>query len=145
MPADEELEKKFAAELERLRKEEAHKKLLYDRNIGGQNVPRPSRSFVEQSVGPLKSDEQIRREAREQAMRTQRAAEIEAERRAEVERSMREHQSRIEKQQEDEKQRKEEKQKMLEKEAEKRELMARFRQAHEQGRGKDRSQDYEPD
>lgn len=82
---------RVAAEVARLQGEEAHKRMLYDRTIGGPMVPRPTEQFIRDNAGPLKNENQIRDEAgkRVDAQRDQ-ERQI-AQNRAEVDRSLRQH------------------------------------------------------
>lgn len=97
MSQDEELEKVVQAELEELRKQEAEKRFLYDRSVGGDNVLRPPHEFIEHSqrAGPLKSDKELYEEARHRAEKQIQAREAKSRRRAEVEQSIREHNRRL--------------------------------------------------
>lgn len=84
-------EQRIADHLAMLREEEREKAMLYDRTIGGELVPRPSKEFIENCIGPMKSDEALDREARAAVDREDRQRWIENERREAVEQSMREH------------------------------------------------------
>ncbi len=82
--------------LSQLQEEEAHKRMLYDRTVGGENVPRPSRQFIQDCVGPLKSDEELHAKAQVDIERMRQQMIDEAMQRAMVEQSMREHAARVE-------------------------------------------------
>lgn len=99
MVKETELHKKIAAEKTHLQKQEDHKKMLYDRTIGGENVPRPSPDFIKQHVGPVKSDAQIQKEAEENAKKQINQDRQEAERKRQVEESIHQHNERIAQQQ----------------------------------------------
>lgn len=90
MVKETETDKRLAAEISNLKQKEEEKKFLYDKSIGGPNVPRPSDRYIEASIGPLKNDEQIRREAENAIQKQNIAAKQEAVRQAAVNRSMRE-------------------------------------------------------
>jgi hypothetical protein len=96
MTADDELEKRVAAQLERLREKEAEKKMLYDKSIGGPQALRPSDAFIERNVGRLKTEEQLRQEARQKALKELKTERVDRERRAAAEKSLRAHTRRIE-------------------------------------------------
>ncbi len=88
---------RIASENERLQDEEAHKRMLYDRTIGGSLVPRPSEEFIRQNVGELKSEKQIGDEAGRRVDTEMAKEAADEQRRAEVERSIREHNRSVEK------------------------------------------------
>lgn len=71
MSGDKTFESRMEAELLRLRAKEAEKKMLHDRTIGGDNVPRPSRDFIEHHTGPLRSEQELQQEARQTIERQQ--------------------------------------------------------------------------
>lgn len=82
---------RVAAEVARLQGEEVHKRMLYDRTIGGPMVPRPTEQFIRDNAGPLKNENQIRDEAGKRV-----DGQLEQERqidqnRADLERSLRQH------------------------------------------------------
>lgn len=87
---DTEYEKLVQAELTRLEEQESHKRMLYDRSIGGENAPRPSREFIEKNAGPLKSKEALTLEARANIDARREQEQRELEQRQAVEQSMRE-------------------------------------------------------
>jgi len=93
---DSEHEKRVAAEIARINAEEAHKRMLYDRTIGGPRAPRPSVEFIRQSVGDLKTEAEMEREARETVEKQERREAIEREDRAAFERSVEAHKASIE-------------------------------------------------
>ena len=78
-----------------LQEEEDHKRMLYDRTIGGENAPRPSIQFIQDCVGPLKSDEELHAEAQRDVERMRQQMIDEAMQREIVEQSMREHAARM--------------------------------------------------
>ncbi len=95
MTKETEFEKQLAAEISHIQKKEADKRFLYDKTIGGPNVPRPSDKYIKACVGPLKNDTQIRKEAAENIRRQKEAEEREAQRQEAVARSIQEHNERI--------------------------------------------------
>lgn len=97
MNDDPELDKLVAQERVKLEEEERQKRILYDRNIGGANVPRPSPDFIERNVGPLRSPKELEREAQERAQKILAQQERDQIRRAEAERSLDRHNQSIEK------------------------------------------------
>lgn len=84
--------------LEKLQEQEREKEMLYDRSIGGELAPRPTVQFIEDCVGPMKSQETLHEEAREAAAKEIERSRIEAIRKAEIEQSLREHSQRVENQ-----------------------------------------------
>lgn len=78
-----------------LQEEENHKRMLHDRTIGGENVPRPSIQFIQDCVGTLKSDAELRAEAQRDVERMGQQMIDEAMQRKMVEQSMREHAARV--------------------------------------------------
>lgn len=81
--------------LSQLHQEEDQKRMLFDRTIGGENVPRPSVQFIEDCVGPLKSDAELHVEAQRDVERMRQQMLDEAMQLAVVEQSMREHATRL--------------------------------------------------
>jgi hypothetical protein len=96
MSADDTFERRVQVKLLHLHAEEDEKRRLHDRAIGGENVPRPSREFIERCVGPLRSDDELQKLARDLVERDQRQAWAEARRKEEVQRSLRERSRQIE-------------------------------------------------
>lgn len=78
---------RIAAETARLQSQEAHKRMLHDRTIGGPMVPRPSPEFIRQNAGELKSNKQIEQEATKRVDTQLRQEAVDQQRNAEVERS----------------------------------------------------------
>jgi hypothetical protein len=96
MSTDEAFDRRFKARLSELHAEERHKEMLHDRTIGDQNALRPSKDFIERCVGPMRSDDELRKLARESVEVQQRQERLEAERKAEVEKSLRAQKRQIE-------------------------------------------------
>lgn len=90
-PSEEMLEER----LSQLQEEEDYKQMLYDRTIGGENAPRPSIQFIQDCVGPPKSDDELHAEAQRDVERMRQQMIDEAMQREIVEQSMREHAARI--------------------------------------------------
>lgn len=65
---------KLEAASHQVREEEAHKRMLYDKTIGGPMVPRPSDEFIRQNVGELRNEKQIEQEAARRVARDERNA-----------------------------------------------------------------------
>lgn len=80
-------DQRVAAAVQALEKEEAHKRMLYDRTIGGPMVPRPSEDFIRQNVGDLKSPAQIQKEAEANVDKQMRQERAEAREREALEKS----------------------------------------------------------
>ena len=72
-------EKRIQEELARLRKEEEYKELLYKRDL---DALQPPIEFIEQHVGPLKSEKEIAVEARTSTENSTQAKEAARERQA---------------------------------------------------------------
>ncbi len=81
-------QQRLADHLIRLRAQEAEKRMLHDRTIGGEMVPRPSPEFIEECTGPLKSDVQLQQEAQQAVEREQRQTAIDQQNRQAVEQSL---------------------------------------------------------
>lgn len=92
-------EKMLEKRLSQLQEEENHKRMLYNRTIGGENVPRPSIQFIQDCVGSLKSEAELRAEAQRDVERMRQQMIDEAMQRKMVEQSMREHAARVAKMQ----------------------------------------------
>lgn len=65
---------KLDAAMRQVREEEADKRMLYDKSIGGPMVPRPSDEFIRQNVGELRNEKQIEQEAARRVARDERNA-----------------------------------------------------------------------
>lgn len=63
---------KLTAATNQVREEEAHKRMLYDKSIGGDRVLRPSDEFIRQNVGELRNEKQIEQEAARRVARDER-------------------------------------------------------------------------
>lgn len=63
---------KLATAMRQVREEEAEKRMLFDKSIGGQMVPRPSDDFIRQNVGDLRNEKQIEQEAARRVARDER-------------------------------------------------------------------------
>jgi len=74
MDKESEFAERMKAQLARLRKDEEYKAFLHDRTIGGESVLRPTPDFIEECVGPMKSDEELRQEATAAAEHEQKQA-----------------------------------------------------------------------
>lgn len=72
MSSIDEANSKMTAALSQVRDEEAHKRMLYDKSIGGDRVLRPSDEFIRQNVGELRNEKQIEREAARRVARDER-------------------------------------------------------------------------
>ena len=91
-------QQRYKEELKQLEKREAEKRFLYSKNPGGgldAPAPRPSDDFIQKCVGPLKSQAELRTEAKANIAKQERAEKQERERAYEVRRSMAQHQKRI--------------------------------------------------
>lgn len=65
---------KLDAAMRQVREEEAEKRMLYDKSIGGPMVPRPSDEFIRQNAGELRNEKQIELEAARRVARDERNA-----------------------------------------------------------------------
>lgn len=99
MPRQTEFDKRIQAEVTRLQEKEAEKRFLYDRTVGGENVPRPTPECIEKCVGPLKSEAQIRQEAQIAVEKQQLAERLAAQRQRDVQQSMEQRQNQAQEQQ----------------------------------------------
>lgn len=99
MPRQTEFDKRIQAEVTRLQEKETEKRFLYDRTVGGENVPRPTPKYIEKCVGPLKSDAQIRQEAQIAVEKQQLAERLAAQRQRDVQQSMEQRQNQAQEQQ----------------------------------------------
>lgn len=88
---------RIALEISRLQEEEAHKRMLYDKSIGGPMVLRPSDDFIRQNVGELKTEKQIEAEAIQQVDKKIAQEQAIAQERTEWERINEKHVQRLEK------------------------------------------------
>lgn len=82
-------------EVQRLREEEEYKRFLYDKTIGGSNVPRPTDEYIEKCVGPLKSEQDIMREAEEIVRKQDEAEQLALKRQDVYQRSLEQHNNSI--------------------------------------------------
>ena len=92
-------ETRAAKYLEELREKESEKRMLYDREIGGDLAPRPSLDFIEKCIGPMKSEEALHEEAHNTAATEITRSRSEMLRKAEVEQSFRDQNRQIQDQQ----------------------------------------------
>lgn len=95
VPSELDREQKLANAVEKVRQEEAHKRMLYDKSIGGPMVPRPSDEFVRQNVGELQSEKQIQQTAADRVAADERVERARIEDTRKIERSIEQHNSRL--------------------------------------------------